>query len=152
MARSSGLRGGKPKVDEDQAQIAVVDFLLLAWPEELPFWHTPNGGSRATVERRAKDGSTYRFSPEAKKLKRMGVLPGVPDLQFILPNGQTAFIEMKTPDGVLSDDQIKFRAKVIALGCGYAICITPEDVEMVLTRWLGKFGLKLRASLSQRAA
>jgi hypothetical protein len=117
-------------------RIQIVDekFLRLAWPESLPYTHFPAG--------EARDERT------GGKLKRMGLKPGWPDFQFILPNGQAAFIELKTPSGVLSDEQIKVREKLIALRCGYATARDIEDVEKILTRWLGAFGMTLRARLA----
>ena len=88
----------------------------------------------------------------AGKLKGMGVLAGVPDLQFILPNGQAAFLELKNAAGELSVAQIEFRDRVLACGCGYATARTMEEAEAVLARWLAAYGLKLRATLTRRAA
>lgn len=131
---------------EDDLAKAVADFLRMAWPAELPWWHTPNGGKREQFERiDRRTGRTYRYSPEAEKLKKMGVLAGVPDLTFILPNGQAAFIELKVGDNTLSDEQDALRTVLLACHCGYATCRTLEEVQGVLAGWLGLYGLKLRA-------
>lgn len=138
--------------DEDALQIEVAEFLRWAWPAELPWWHTPNGGKREQVTRTdRRTGRTYRFSPEAAKLKRMGVLSGVADLAFILPNGQAAFIELKVGANTQSDDQIDFQAAVKARGCAYVVCRSLVEVERVLTRWLAAFGLTLKARTTQFA-
>ena len=140
-----------PKESEDDLAKAVADYLRLAWPTELPWWHTPNGGSRAQVERQdRRSGRTYRFSPEAAKLKKMGVLAGVPDLTFILPNGQVAFIELKVADGTLSDEQADLRKLLLDCHCGYAIARSVEDVERITTDWLAAYDLKPRATLLGR--
>lgn len=135
----------KEREQEDDLARAVADFLRLAWPAQLPWWHTPNGGSRAQVVRTDhRTGKTYRFSPEAAKLKKMGVLAGVPDLLFILPNGQAAFIELKVADNGLSDDQVGLKAELEACHCGYAVARSVNDVERICSGWLSLYGLKLR--------
>ena len=121
----------KPFVSEAAIHMQVAGFLRHAWPADLRHWHTPNGEARD-----ARTGA---------KLKAMGTLPGVPDFTFILPNGQGAFIELKSQSGDLSDSQIDFMAAVTALGCGYAVCWSVEDVERTLTKWLGLFGRSLNA-------
>ena len=57
---------------ETQLQIAVADYLRYQYRHVL-FFHVPNGGAR--------------WKREAGKLKRMGVLPGVPDLLIFEPRG-----------------------------------------------------------------
>lgn len=148
-------RPASPQIPQDEDALAksVADYLRRAWPAELPWWHTPNGGSRAQVTRTdRRTGKTYRFSPEAQKLKAMGVRAGVADLAFIMPNGQAAFIELKAGDNGLSDEQIDFRRDVIACNCGYAVARSLEEVEQILSRWLAHFDLTLRASVVTRLA
>ena len=123
---------------ESTLHFSVAAFMRRAWPEDLPWWHTPNG--------------ELRDKRTAAKLKGMGVLRGVPDIIVLLPNGQAGFIELKKADGTSSDDQVEFRDKVLALHCGYATCRSMEEVQAALSRWLGMFGRKLRASIMRRAA
>lgn len=133
--------------DEDALHIAVADFMRLAWPADLEWLHVPNGGKREKVTRTRADGSTYEFSPEAKKLKRMGVRPGAYDLWVQLPRGQYGWIELKTRSGQLSDDQIDFGQRIAAHGGGRVVCRSVEEVQAVLTKWLALFDRKLRASV-----
>lgn len=132
--------------DEDDLAIQTADFLRVALPPEIQWWHTPNGGSRATREVYSKrQGKMIRISPEATRFKRMGVRPGVYDLIFIMPNGQAGFIELKVWPNDRSDDQIIFGRDVSASGCGIATCWSLDEVVEVLSRWLALYGLKLRA-------
>lgn len=132
--------------DEDGIAIAVADFLRAALPGEIVWWHTPNGGSRASREVYSKRlRKMIRISPEAARFKKMGVLAGVPDLTFVLPNGQVAFIELKTATGELSDEQIELRGRLTANRCGYEVARSVQDVERILTRWLALYDLKLNA-------
>jgi elongation factor P hydroxylase len=125
-------------VAEISLHMSVAAFLRRAWPAELVWFHVPNGEKR--------DKAT------AGKLKGMGVLAGAPDFIFIMPNGQAAFLELKRVDGEFSEQQIEFRDRVLACGCGYASARSPEDAERVLSRWLSKYGLRLRATMLGRAA
>lgn len=132
-------RGARaPKVKEISLHMSVAAFLRHALPDHLVFFHVPNGEARD-----ARTGG---------KLKAMGVLAGVPDFAVHLPRGQIAYIELKAGAGALSDPQIDFRSKVTALGCGYVTARSLEDVERILTIWLGKFGLTPRATLGARRA
>jgi hypothetical protein len=75
---------------EGRIQIAIVEYLRRIAPQIIVF-HPANGGLRS--------------KSEAARFKAMGVLAGVPDLVLVLPFGRTAFWEIKTPHGRLSDDQ-----------------------------------------------
>lgn len=136
--RTAMRQSRKPPVKEISLHMSAAAYIRRAWPEHLPWWHTPNGEKR--------DART------AGKLKGMGVLAGVPDFSFVMPNGQAAFIELKNADEGLSDSQIEFRDRVLAARCGYAVCRTMEQVEDTLTRWLAAYGLEPRARLMRRAA
>ena len=61
------------------------------------------------------------------KLTNIGVVAGVSDLIFLMPN-RTIFIEVKTDTGVQSPAQKKFQEKVTALGFEYIIAKRVEDV------------------------
>lgn len=146
------LRRALPKPKEITLHMSAAAFIRVAWPSHLPWWHCPNGeerGDRRPYQK--KDGTWATYSPTGKKLKNMGVRPGVADFQFILPNGQAAFIEMKRPGEDLTEDQIKFRDEVTACGCGYQVCYSVAEVAKTLERWLALYGLHLRARLQQGA-
>lgn len=129
MARARVSTRRKPT--EQSLHIGVVSFLKRALPPQIVFFHPPNGGKRA-----GKSGSL---------LKAMGMLAGVPDLVFVMPNGQAAFIELKTPTGEVREEQIEFQRRVRANGCAYATCRSFDEVETTLVRWLAAYGLTLRA-------
>lgn len=111
---------------EDILQIQVTRFLKVAAPDLL-FWHTPNGGRRQLGE--------------ARKFKDMGVLPGVPDLTFVLPGGLAAFIELKAGKNGLEPSQRAFAEQAAANGAAWAVCRSLDEVEATLRKW----GLTLRA-------
>lgn len=158
MARAArtSRKGPALPVSETSLHYAVADFLRLAWPPHLPWTHIPLGENRGdAMVRTDKQGRTYSFSPSGAKLKRMGAHAGWPDFIFILPNGQAAFIELKSTDGVLSDEQADVAVALRTARCGFVICRTLEEVEATLSRWLGLMDppLALRpTSLSNSAA
>ena len=85
------------------------------------------------------DGTASQLAHRAA----MGVVPGVPDLVFILPGGVAAFLEIKRPcdrvrgqaAGVLASDQKAFIAAAEALGCRTAIVCTIASAIEVLRAW-----------------
>lgn len=104
----------------------VARFLQIAAPD-LCWFHPANGG--------------YRNPREARKLKDMGVRPGVADLAMILPGARAGFIELKAGKGRQTDTQKTFQADCERLGAPYAVCRSLNEVEQTLRSW----GVALRA-------
>lgn len=75
-------------------------------------WHTPNGGKREAFE--------------AKRLKELGVLAGIPDY-FMLWGGGLYAIEFKAPGGRLSAAQIDIQPRL--LNAGLVACATVDNLE-----------------------
>lgn len=75
-------------------------------------FHCPNGGTRD--------------KKEAKKLKYMGVYPGVSDLIFLF-KGKCYLIELKNEIGVQSNSQKKWEATMKEQGFDYVIFRTSKD-------------------------
>ena len=108
------------KRPEELLQRSVVEYLLVTKPQCL-WYHPPNGGGRSRAE--------------AGIFKAMGTKAGVPDLAFILPEGQAAFIELKAEGRRLSQAQIEFRTAAEGLGAKYAVCHTIDEVKDALETW-----------------
>lgn len=106
---------------EDKIQKDIVKYLRAVLPKNVLVYHCPNGGKRS-----ARAGDQF---------KNMGVLPGVPDLCFVLANGMAAFIEVKQPDGTLSLAQEKFKYEVTGNGCPHGVARSVDDVETLLKSW-----------------
>ncbi len=104
--------------EEDRIHMAIVEYLRL---RKQLFYYVPNA-SAGPVWWRAK-------------LKRLGLLAGVPDIALILPSGQAAYMEVKTPTGRLSDDQKAFRDAAIGLGALWAEVRSVNDAATVLELW-----------------
>lgn len=62
---------------------------------------------------------------EGNRMKAMGVVPGVSDFAYLIPNS-VRWIEMKTETGVQSKEQEAFQALVESLGMEYHICRSLE--------------------------
>ena len=116
--------------DERDLHIAIVHYLRRVMPADITWWHCPSG--------------EHRDIRTAQKLKAMGTIPGVADLNFVLPGGFAAFIELKADKGRLSPAQQAFREAVEGLGARFAECRSLVDVEATLTAW----GVQLKGRLS----
>lgn len=84
---------------EDNLQIACMSYMRLVYPDVLAF-HVPNGGNRS-----AREGA---------RLKKMGVVAGVPDI-LILATGSDYHkglaIELKVGSNSSSPDQKAMQLK-----------------------------------------
>ena len=105
---------------EARIQAAIVAWVRLAAPELLIF-HVPNGG--------------FRTKAEAARLKWTGTVAGIPDLAIVTPGGRVHFLEVKSPTGRLSPDQISIRHLLIALGSAPAICRSIDDARRAFMAW-----------------
>lgn len=105
---------------EDILQMQVIRALKIVAPDCLVY-HAANGGSRHPAE--------------ARKLKDMGVMPGVADLCFVLPGGGAGFIELKAGKGRQSPSQKAFQETATDKGALYAVCRSLDEVLTTLKSW-----------------
>lgn len=94
---------------ESLIQRTVVKYFKMK--DECLFWHTPNG--------------ELRTKGTGRKLKTMGVLPGVPDLFFAhpkMPWSAGLFVELKSKKGRLTDNQKDVAVKLDANNYIVAVC------------------------------
>jgi len=112
----------KPRRDEEgELQRSLIQHLRLYADKRVLYWHTPNGGARSKAT--------------GRNLKAMGVLPGVLDLAFLLPDGSPAFLELKSKDGRLEPAQTDFMVKCEALGVPCAVASNIDVALEILTAW-----------------
>lgn len=103
---------------EADLQKACVDLLKIYEAQDrLVFFHVPNGSQLANARR------------QGARLKALGVRPGVPDLVIVLPNGRTAWVELKSATGKLSDYQAGWGQTLLALGHHWAIIKSVTDLQ-----------------------
>ena len=111
-------------VNEDQLQAKCFKWFDETFPAERKMlFAVPNGDER--------DKRT------ANKLKAMGVQPGVSDLVFV--TDEVTFIEMKFGNGVQSDGQKVFEAKVLERGHSYRLCYTFEEFKTLILKLLARY-------------
>lgn len=130
---------------EARLQISVKEYLTWCLPASVEWTANAAGVTLgATKTARMRQGS---------KSKAMGVRRGWPDLQFLMPDGVTRYIELKVGTG-LSPEQREFRdrcyaAETLTGVCIWALCRSLEDVEATLRAW----GVELKAHpFRERAA
>ena len=113
--------------NEEKEQEVVMQWARMhtgRWSELGLLYHCPNGGSRN--------------KREGARLKRMGVLAGVPDLHLpVSRNGyHSLYIEMKYKDGRLSPTQKDIIDKLASEKNCCLVCYTAEDAIKALEMYL----------------
>lgn len=108
---------------EEKMQIVVMDYIRLKYPKTLAI-HVPNGGKRNPIE-------GYKF-------KRMGVMPGVPDILIFhateMFNGLA--IELKVHPNKPSLAQKKIINKFINEKWLTIICYSFDEAMAVIDEYL----------------
>ncbi len=92
-----GIKNSKGKTTEHDLQKNVIDYCKL---KKILCFAIPNSQSLSFFDRE-------KAARIVSKMKREGLTPGIPDLFFPIPNQKYhgLFIEMKTKNGKLSDNQ-----------------------------------------------
>lgn len=115
----------RSRYSEHDLQVACVIALRerMVLYGDIVFVHVPNEGKRS-----AREGA---------KLKAEGLTPGAPDLIiWHLPHlGRTVTdIELKVPDGEVSDSQGAFGERLVRIGHHYEViwAATPEEAVAAL--------------------
>jgi len=106
---------------EHQFQSSLCQLLDVQARPDMIWFAIPNGGQRNAIV--------------GKMLKDEGVKRGIPDLAFLLPEGKTAWLELKTGNGRLSPFQKAFRDRAQRLGHTWGIAKTWDDA-MVFLAWI----------------
>lgn len=130
----AGAPKQRPKSAEFQIHCAIVELLRLKADPRVIWFHPANGEKRNVLT--------------AVKLKRMGVLTGVADLVFTLPDGKAAYMEVKAVGGRSSPEQKVFHDRCKAIGVPYVVVSSVDEAEEVLESW----GAIRAASIRRRAA
>lgn len=112
---------------EDTEQINVIDWARWQqgkYPELELLHHCPNGGSRN--------------KSEAAKLKQMGVVAGIPDLNLPVARGIYIglYIEMKYDGGKLQESQKKMLRALAEEGHYCVVCYGAEEAIKILQEYL----------------
>lgn len=110
---------------EHLEQKLVIQWFRIQYPRVYKcLWAIPNGG--------------VRHIGTAIKLKKEGVLPGVPDLFLMIPkkNKHGMFIEMKAKSGKLQQNQKDFIKLAQSMGYEAITCYGFEEAKQKITNYL----------------
>jgi hypothetical protein len=122
-----------PAPKEEEIHRAVVKLLESAARHAVVWTHMPAGEAR----NRAVAG----------KLLGLGTKRGWPDLLFVLPpDGRLCGLELKRPDGRLSEAQKTTHAQLAAAGALVEVAYGFDEAVAVLRRWGVLRADKIRAS------
>ena len=103
---------------EDQLQAKCFPWIWNTYPNLRRLcWHVPNGGHRNKLE--------------AAKFKSIGVVAGVPDLEFHF-KGRSYFIELKIPGGSQSPKQKKVQEALEGQGFNYYLIWSFEEFQRII--------------------
>lgn len=120
------------KHPEDEIQKAVADQLRMRGTPGVVWWHTPNGAQLGGKRIKTKGGRSFPL--QIRRLKMLGVRPGVSDIIAIY-NGRVFALELKAPDGRATVEQMQFVSDINAAG-GYSCIATGLDQAIkVLESW-----------------
>jgi hypothetical protein len=105
---------------EAQDQAWIVTYIKTVAPDLIVF-HPANGG--------------WRSKAEAARFKWLWVLPGIPDLCVVGPDGIVRFIEVKSETGSLSEAQGAMRDRLVAMRVPFAVAKGIDDVRRAFATW-----------------
>lgn len=113
LARKEKPRRARSANEEERMQVECVNWLMLRYRGKVIFHHSPNEAKRSE----AMGG----------RLKAMGMRPGWPDLEILLPNGGVVFFEFKTKTGRQSTSQKSIQLLMQSIHHKYYICRSVEE-------------------------
>lgn len=115
----------KVKLTEHQEQCLLIQWFKIAYPNyNKCLFAIPNGG--------------VRNIGTAVKLKKEGVVAGVPDLFLMIPKAgwHGMWIEMKVKGGKLQPNQIEFMGRATLFGYMSVVCYGFEEAKDLITEYL----------------
>ncbi len=128
--------GVTPRNDpEHEMQCAIVDDFTQNHPDYASLLHSIPNGAKLPYRFNKKG---QRYSPEANKLLREGMKPGVPDLHLPVARGgwHSLYVECKVQPNVLSDDQIEMMDRLTREGNLCMVAWTREQGELIFNDYL----------------
>jgi hypothetical protein len=122
LLKSPRQRGTRPPLAlEVETHIAIADLLRAAKRQDWWASHIGHGGKR-TIETGAL-------------LKRMGLVPGIPDFLLYGPDGQEYWLELKRGPAPLSDAQLAFIGEMTKRGVPVEVARSYREAEAQLRAW-----------------
>jgi hypothetical protein len=121
LALFPGRKKSNPSVLEFPKQCVIADACRLFISPGWKWTHLPFG--------------EYRTPSTADRLKRMGVMPGWPDLLFVAPWGLHHYVELKRIGGRLNAAQAEMRRFFHTAGVPYLLSADVGEVLHTLQFW-----------------
>ena len=110
------------KYEESNTQLECIYWFDLAYPKKLRY-AIPNGGFRNAIE--------------AARMKREGILSGIPDI--CIPESNKSFnglyIEMKSKKGKLRPNQIEIMARLQKNGYCVQTCYNFDEFKETVDKY-----------------
>ena len=114
---------------EFHTQRAIVELLDAAYPEVL-YFSVPNGAVLGW-----SDDERARAKREWSKLRFLGAKTGVADLILLTRYGKPIALEVKSPTGKLSPEQVEWKMEWTRHEGLYAVVRSQDDVIAALAGW-----------------
>ena len=123
----------KPIAHEHNEQVKLFRWAFSnedIHPELKMMFAVPNGGVRG--------GNPRQRTINGLRLKQEGVRNGVPDIFLAVPKGiyHGLFIEMKHGKNVMSEDQVKWKDKLLSFGYDFSLCYSYEIAKTRILEYL----------------
>lgn len=125
----------KKRVDrEGPIQKEIVEWLRETFPDALVH-HCKNEIKK----------SGWQFAKELARAKELGMVPGFPDVIFLIfyPKFPAMFFEVKAEGNSATEEQEKVHAKIGSLNHRVAVVRSVEDVRECLAEWGVGYAVKL---------
>lgn len=101
----------------------------LRWQQAQKLGIGPQPKER-DIQRQIKEYLQWQGWFVVKIHQSLGSYRGIADL-YALKNGRSVWIEVKTPKGTQSDDQLQFKADIEGHGGTYLVARSVDDVELL---------------------
>ena len=118
---------------ESKIQQNICQYLsMISNRYKFVFFSVPNESLMMVLKMfKVPDKSCYAI---VAFFKKMGLLPGTSDIVLVW-HGMTYCMEVKTPTGTQSQEQILFMNNILKAGGKYEIVRGASDVQEVLRKW-----------------
>jgi len=112
----------RPSPSEHSIQVTVIDYIDKCKTHPDIFAISSTNAAKRSLRLGAR-------------MKAEGMTAGVADIQILLPEGRSAWIELKTAKGTQSIQQKGFQARCARLGHPYEVCKSVQAAIDTLKSW-----------------
>lgn len=126
------------KTNEYNEQVTIFNWASLManmHPELNNLFAIPNGAKLAW----RKNSKGQRYAPEALRLLKSGMKPGVPDMFLAYPSKNYAglFVELKVNKNKPTKEQLEWMERLSKAGYMCAVCYGAEEAIKTISEYLG---------------